>query len=337
MVAGHGRDELARAAPRAGGGRALRRPGREPPSRRGRDRRAARRRRRRRAAGADRHARRAAISAPAPRPRSRSSILARIVEVRRRETRAAAAVAVTAVDPICGMTVVVVRRHAVASSTTGETVYFCCEGCQAAFELPACRRLTVRLRASCSARAARKRLGRPEAAAALRRGDAARTRGGHRPRVLASTRRSSRSRRRRGGRARGRRPRRRARSWSTTPTARAARPRSPRRSTSSTSAAGVLVLMLGDQPGVTAETVAALLAGRGDAELAVCRYDDGLAATRSPSPALVFGDPRRRCTATRACGGCWTWGGDAVAEVGVPGHGPARRRHARGLRGRAPA
>jgi molybdenum cofactor cytidylyltransferase len=37
----------------------------------------------------------------------------------------------------------------------------------------------------------------------------------------------------------------------------------------------VLVLMLGDQPGVTADTVAALLAGRGDAELAVCRYEDG--------------------------------------------------------------
>jgi molybdenum cofactor cytidylyltransferase len=37
----------------------------------------------------------------------------------------------------------------------------------------------------------------------------------------------------------------------------------------------VLVLMLGDQPGVTAETVAALVAGRGDAALAVCRYDDG--------------------------------------------------------------
>ena len=33
--------------------------------------------------------------------------------------------------------------------------------------------------------------------------------------------------------------------------------------------------MLGDQPGVTAGTVAALLAGRGGAELAVCRYDDG--------------------------------------------------------------
>jgi MoxR-like ATPase/molybdopterin-guanine dinucleotide biosynthesis protein A len=37
----------------------------------------------------------------------------------------------------------------------------------------------------------------------------------------------------------------------------------------------VLVLMLGDQPGVTAATVQALLRGRGDAPIAVCRYDDG--------------------------------------------------------------
>jgi molybdenum cofactor cytidylyltransferase len=39
--------------------------------------------------------------------------------------------------------------------------------------------------------------------------------------------------------------------------------------------ADVLVLMLGDQPGVTADAVAALLAGRGDAPLAVCTYNDG--------------------------------------------------------------
>ncbi len=38
---------------------------------------------------------------------------------------------------------------------------------------------------------------------------------------------------------------------------------------------GVLVLLLGDQPGVTPATVATLLAGRGDAALAACRYDDG--------------------------------------------------------------
>ena len=54
--------------------------------------------------------------------------------------------------------------------------------------------------------------------------------------------------------------------------------------------ADVLVLMLGDQPGATADTVAALLAGRGDAPLAVCAYDDGrghpLAFDRSMFEAL---------------------------------------------------
>jgi molybdenum cofactor cytidylyltransferase len=37
----------------------------------------------------------------------------------------------------------------------------------------------------------------------------------------------------------------------------------------------VLVLMLGDQPGVRPATVAALLAGRGAAPLAACGYEDG--------------------------------------------------------------
>jgi xanthine dehydrogenase accessory factor len=54
------------------------------------------------------------------------SILGRIIEVRR------AARTVTAVDPVCGMTV------AVTASTPsleheGETVHFCCEGCRDAF------------------------------------------------------------------------------------------------------------------------------------------------------------------------------------------------------------
>lgn len=40
-------------------------------------------------------------------------------------------------------------------------------------------------------------------------------------------------------------------------------------------AATVLVLMLGDQPGVVPATVRVLLAARGDAPLAVCCYDDG--------------------------------------------------------------
>ena len=39
--------------------------------------------------------------------------------------------------------------------------------------------------------------------------------------------------------------------------------------------AGVLVLLLADQPGVTPATVATLLAGRGDAPLAACAYEDG--------------------------------------------------------------
>jgi xanthine dehydrogenase accessory factor len=68
------------------------------------------------------------------------SILARVVEVRRREREAppapapepAPAPAATAVDPICGMTVA-----AVAGTPSlvheGETVYFCCDGCREAF------------------------------------------------------------------------------------------------------------------------------------------------------------------------------------------------------------
>jgi molybdenum cofactor cytidylyltransferase len=48
--------------------------------------------------------------------------------------------------------------------------------------------------------------------------------------------------------------------------------------------ASVLVLMLGDQPGVTSHTVRSLLAGRGgDTRLAVCRYEDG------PGHPLAFG------------------------------------------------
>jgi molybdenum cofactor cytidylyltransferase len=53
----------------------------------------------------------------------------------------------------------------------------------------------------------------------------------------------------------------------------------------------VMVLMLGDQPGVTAATVGTLLDGRGHAPLAVCRYDDGnghpIAFARSQFAALA--------------------------------------------------
>jgi len=79
----------------------------------------------------------------------------------------------------------------------------------------------------------------------------------------------------------------------------------------------VLVLMLGDQPGVTEATVAALLAGRGDAELAVCRYDDGrghpIAFARS-----VFDD----LSSLHGDKGVWRLldrGGEAVVEVRVGG------------------
>ncbi len=82
----------------------------------------------------------------------------------------------------------------------------------------------------------------------------------------------------------------------------------------------VLVLMLGDQPGVSAETVAALLAGRGDAALAVCRYDDGrghpIAFARS-----VFGE----LADLHGDKGVWRLldrHSDELAEVPIPGPTP---------------
>ena len=81
--------------------------------------------------------------------------------------------------------------------------------------------------------------------------------------------------------------------------------------------AEVLVLMLGDQPGVTAESAAALIAGRGDAELAACLYDDGrghpFAFARSAfgELAALHGDKGVSRLMDRA--------GDAVADVRVPG------------------
>jgi MoxR-like ATPase/CTP:molybdopterin cytidylyltransferase MocA len=79
----------------------------------------------------------------------------------------------------------------------------------------------------------------------------------------------------------------------------------------------VLVLMLGDQPGVTPATVQALLAGRGDAPLAVCRYDDGRGhpiAFASP----MFGE----LAELHGDKGVWKLldrRADEVAEVPVPG------------------
>ncbi len=85
-------------------------------------------------------------------------------------------------------------------------------------------------------------------------------------------------------------------------------------------ACDVLVLMLGDQPGVTVPTVSALLAGRGDAPLAACAYSDGrghpLAVGRS-----VFGD----LASLHGDKGVWKLldrAGRAVVDVPVPGSVP---------------
>jgi xanthine dehydrogenase accessory factor len=66
------------------------------------------------------------------------SILARIVEVRRRSSRAAArtrpeARPITAVDPVCGMTIVVADDTPSLETSAG-SVYFCCMGCKLTFE-----------------------------------------------------------------------------------------------------------------------------------------------------------------------------------------------------------
>jgi molybdenum cofactor cytidylyltransferase len=82
----------------------------------------------------------------------------------------------------------------------------------------------------------------------------------------------------------------------------------------------VLLLMLGDQPEVTPATVAALLAGRGDAPLAACRYQDGrghpLAFARS-----TFGE----LAALHGDKGVWKLldrRADEVSDVRVPGSIP---------------
>jgi molybdenum cofactor cytidylyltransferase len=84
--------------------------------------------------------------------------------------------------------------------------------------------------------------------------------------------------------------------------------------------AEALVLLLGDQPGVTSATVRALVRERGDADLAVCRYDDGRGHP------FAFG---RRVFAdlTTLHGDKAVWklldrAGDAVVEVPVAGPVP---------------
>jgi xanthine dehydrogenase accessory factor len=61
------------------------------------------------------------------------SILARVVEVRRVQHASPAVVPNTAVDPICGMEVVI-GADAPSSERDGEMFYFCCDGCRIKFD-----------------------------------------------------------------------------------------------------------------------------------------------------------------------------------------------------------
>ena len=81
-----------------------------------------------------------------------------------------------------------------------------------------------------------------------------------------------------------------------------------------------IVLLLGDQPEVSADAIVALLAGRGNAPIAVTRYDNGLghpfALTRATFPALA---------ALHGDRGVWKLIdrlGSAVARVRVDGKVP---------------
>ncbi len=80
---------------------------------------------------------------------------------------------------------------------------------------------------------------------------------------------------------------------------------------------GVFVLLLGDQPGVRAASVRALLDGRGDAQLALCRYADGrghpIAFRRTAIPELS------RLRGDKAVWKLLDAGAEVVVEVPVAG------------------
>jgi molybdenum cofactor cytidylyltransferase len=84
--------------------------------------------------------------------------------------------------------------------------------------------------------------------------------------------------------------------------------------------ADVLVLLLGDQPGMTCDTVAALLAGRDGAALAVCRYEDGLGHPFAFSRDLFA--TLRELHGDKAVWKLVASLGDAVARVSVDGPVP---------------
>jgi molybdenum cofactor cytidylyltransferase len=82
--------------------------------------------------------------------------------------------------------------------------------------------------------------------------------------------------------------------------------------------AEALILMLGDQPGVTPETVRTLIAGRGEGtRLAICRYDDGRGHPIAFGRAM-FGQ-LAELHGDKAVWKLLDRGGDEVVEVPVAG------------------
>ena len=85
-------------------------------------------------------------------------------------------------------------------------------------------------------------------------------------------------------------------------------------------AATALVLLLGDQPGVQAASVRVLLAARGDAPLAVCRYEDGRGHPFAFDRSMF--DELRGLHGDKAVWKLLDARADDVAEVPIPGTVP---------------
>ena len=82
----------------------------------------------------------------------------------------------------------------------------------------------------------------------------------------------------------------------------------------------VLVLMLGDQPGVSAATVQALLVGRGQARLAACSYADGRGHPMAFARSML--EPLAQLHGDKAVWKLLDQHADELAEVPVAGPVP---------------